>query len=535
MQALCDWIQQLQSELADADIRMPVRWLVKPEAAQHLLNRCLPPDTLWLDSGAPSPMTPPPQVMLVRPNQAQHYLGGEHPMLVVDGYSGVDANMLLMLAGTLKPGGIALILLPPACPNCTNGALVRYLSHGQPLPRHSRWIKRLMTLPGSMVMGQPWRLPRRSDPPPPLPPPPMPDAHTLWLITGRRGRGKSTLLARLADQHPAATIVLVTNHTRALNTFQRHLRQLGWQVPDTGVPLFFSKPISGGRTRTLKILPPDAFLAQKPPCELLLVDEAARLTLPVLRKLLQWPVPMALATTLEGYEGAGQGLRLKLTAHLPPGRQLEVLTLTHSRRWAANDPLERWLDNVCLLQSPTPHPPTGPTHISPWHPGEDEDTLQAAWSLLQRAHYQTRPSDLMQLLDRPDQRLWLARTERTVAGVLWTLEEGGLSDPPLHVRGHLAAQRLRQLTGDDAWLKRRSLRITRIAVHPQRQHEGIGTALINTLKETSDVDFLSVSCAAEPRLLRFWEKQGFERIHVGDKPNRASGVPSALLVYDLRT
>jgi len=217
------------------------------------------------------------------------------------------------------------------------------------------------------------------------------------------------------------------------------------------------------------------------------VDEAARLTLPVLSQLLQTPVPMALATTLEGYEGAGQGLRLKLAQHLPPGRQLKVLTLTHSRRWAANDPLEQWLDELCLLQTSLPPTPIGEVRIQRWQPNTDALTLQATWALLKIAHYQTRPSDLMQLLDRPAQRLWLAQATDGIAGVLWTLEEGGLTQPPHHVRGHLAAQRLRQLTGDDTWLKRRSLRITRIAVHPQRQGEGIGTALIEQLKATASM------------------------------------------------
>jgi len=536
MAALCDWIQQLKSELAAADMRAPVLWRTPPEAVQNQLAQCLPSHTLWLDSGGPSPLHPPPQALVVKPNQAQHYLGDEYPMLVADGYSGVDANMLLMLSGTLKPGGIALILLPPHCPACANGALLRYLSLGTDLPRYSPWLERLMRIPGSLTMGAPWQLPPPGEPPDPLPPPPRPDKTNVWLITGRRGRGKSTLLAALADQHPAKTILLVTNHARALRTLQQHLQQLGWQAADTtDIPRLWVKEGAETGTRTLQILPPDAFLQKKPPCQLLLVDEAARLTLPLLSRLLQTPLPMALATTLEGYEGAGQGLRLKLAQHLPPGRQLKVLVLNHSRRWAANDPLEQWLDALCLLQTPQPPAPTGEVAIQRWQPHRAEHTLQTAWALLQSAHYQTRPADLMQLLDRPDQRLWLAQAADGVAGVLWALEEGGLRQAPAHVRGHLAAQRLRQLSGDDTWLQRRSLRITRIAVHPQRQGEGIGSALIEQLKAEADVDFLSVSCAAEPTLCAFWHKQGFRLIHRGEKPNRASGVPSALFVYDLRT
>ncbi len=535
MKALCDWIRQLQNRLAAAEMRAPVVWRATPEQA-GALHACLPEGALWLDSGGETPLIPPPQVIVVKPNQAQHHLGDEYPMLVVDGHSGVDANMLLMLAGTLTPGGIALILLPPSCPACVNGALTRYLSHGQQPPAYSPWLARLIRLPGSLIPGEPWRPPRPAASPEPAPPPPIPDKVATWLITGRRGRGKSTLLAEIATSHPAREVAVITNHSRALNSLRRHLTAQGWQPCDKrGVPLKFFRVEFSEPPRTLRILPPDAFLAQKPPCGLLLIDEAARLTLPVLRRLLQRPVPTALATTLEGYEGAGQGLRLKLARCLPPGRQLKVLTLTHSRRWAANDPLERWLDALCLLDTPMPPAPKDTPVISSWQAGGDERTLRAVWALLQTAHYQTRPTDLMQLLDRPDQRFWLAQARDGVAGVLWTLEEGGLARPPHHVRGHLAAQRLRQLTGDDTWLQRRSLRITRIAVHPGRQGEGIGTALVERLKTEADVDFLSVSCAAEPTLLTFWQKQGFELMHRGDRPNRASGAPSALLVYDLRT
>lgn len=533
MEALSPWFAQLQNTLKTAYTRAPVLLQGAPEAVQAQLNSLsLPEHTLWLKSSDTSPLTPPANVQVVQPNQAQHWLGSEQQLLIADGFSGLDPNMLLTLAGTLQAGGVLLLLMPDT--PCATPALSRFLSTGTSLPSQSLFLQHLLATPGYRKAGAP--LPHLPAATPPKDWTPEQQqvlaeaehwpADEVVFIQGRRGRGKSTLLGELIHR-AAGQSFLVTNHRSALTSLLRHLNQHHWQAKK-GVSPFFSNSVFSAPGKTLKIMPPDTFLQQKPTFDTLFVDEAARLTLPVLQKLLALPGRKVLASTLEGYEGAGQGLRLRLNV------PVHTYTLTTPTRWQKEDVLEQWLDNACLVNTNNRPQPKGLWRIERWQPSvHDRSGLEAIYHLLKTAHYQTRPSDLMQLLDSPGQHFWVARCGEDIAGVLWAVEEGGLTRPPAHVRGHLAAQRLAQLEGDISWLRKRSLRITRIAVHPARQGEGIGSDLVNALQTEAQVDFLSVSCAADPRVLRFWQKQGFIHHSIGQKPNRASGLPSALFYLPL--
>ena len=529
---LSPWLNALQNRLAKAHMRAAVHLHGPAEAVQTQLATLSPDgDTLWLHSSRDTPLMPVSGFQPVGPNQAQHYLGSERRLLVVDGFSGLDPNMLLALAGTLTAGGVLLLATPPDWSARSNPALTRFTSLGQSLPDQSRIAKRLLAMPHLIpalndLSRLDW-LKRPACPTAPAPPP-LPPTRCV-LVEGRRGRGKSTLLARWVEAHPARTIAVVTNHRAALGSFLRGLAAQGWL--NDGVSPIFTRSPAGTPQRTLKIWAPEAFLAQKPPVELLVIDEAARLTLPVLQKLLNtFGGPVLMASTTEGYEGAGQGLRLKLDGTID-----HTVTLTEPVRWASDDPLEQDLDAALLPDAPLPG--VGAATFNPdaltlrrWLPDET-DTLPVVFSLLKRAHYQTRPSDLMLLLDGPG-TVWLAEWNERIVGVLWQVPEGGLSEVNGHVRGHLAAQRLAQVTGDLRWLVRPSQRISRVAVHPALQGHGIGTRLVRHAMTHLDGDFLSVSCASEPRLERFWSKLGFRLLHRGHRPNRASGVPSMILVYE---
>ncbi len=547
---LKEWLQAAQANWLVARQR-GLLWLAdEPDVLQAAVDaHAEPVEWLWLDSGGASPMHVPDGMTQVRPNQAQHYLGSEWQGLIVDGFSGFDPDMLLALSGTLQAGGVCLLLTPPNWSQHPNPALQRWLSAGQRLPNKSRlaaWLAQQWRSCRGSVFALP-SLPACS---PESRPSGLTDdqqqvlaaLHTLfdsdiWLVRGRRGRGKSTLLAELLQAVRPAQTILLSNHPASLRTLLDRLQALGWQKSGrntwqagTGAPAK-NGPLkkSGTPPPELKIMAPDAFLATSPSCDLLLIDEAARLTLPVLARLLETPAPIVMASTDEGYEGAGQGLRLKLNQRIPAGRALRVFELNTPARWSADDALERVLDQAFLLNAALPPAPAaGEMAIEPWA-RDDLSRLPQIWALLRTAHYQTRPRDLLQLLDAPGQQVWLALRAGVVVGAVWALEEGGLDAVEGHVRGHLVAQRLAQLRNDPVWLRRRSLRITRIAVHPMLQGQGIGSRLVQAVLQVP-VDFVSVSCAAEPRLQRFWQRQGFELVHVGTKPNRASGVPSAIFI-----
>ena len=75
--------------------------------------------------------------------------------------------------------------------------------------------------------------------------------------------------------------------------------------------------------------------------------------------------------------------------------------------------------------------------------------------------------------------------------------------------------------------KLRSLRISRIAVQPNWQKQGIGQNLMKFM-ENSEVDFLSVSFGYTDELAKFWQKCGFVLVHLGEHQEASSGCYSAI-------
>ncbi len=77
-------------------------------------------------------------------------------------------------------------------------------------------------------------------------------------------------------------------------------------------------------------------------------------------------------------------------------------------------------------------------------------------------------------------------------------------------------------------------RISRIAVHPYRQRQGIGEQLIEHVKSRSpDCDYLSVSFGYTRELWRFWQRCGFRLVRLGSYREASSGCYTAMAVIPL--
>ncbi|MEZ1649466.1 GNAT family N-acetyltransferase, partial [Enterobacter hormaechei] len=155
------------------------------------------------------------------------------------------------------------------------------------------------------------------------------------------------------------------------------------------------------------------------------------------------------------------------------------------------------------------------------------------YELLCAAHYRTSPLDLRRMLDAPGQQFAVAETDPDIAGALWLVEEGGLS-PELsravwagyrRPRGNLVAQSLAAHGGSPLAATLRGRRVTRIAVHPHRQREGIGQALV---RSASGEDYLSVSFGYTDELWRFWQQCGFVLVRMGSHREASSGCYTAM-------
>jgi len=147
------------------------------------------------------------------------------------------------------------------------------------------------------------------------------------LIKGRRGRGKSTLLARTAMhlEHRSAQFRVTAMHESALKTYRHHK-----QFDDA------------------RFISPENAVSTPP--AILLVEEASSFALAMLQTYLATCPHVVFCTTTEGYEASGRALDIRLlndvARYAKPVLQLRAL---QPWRWAADDPLEQFLDALLLV------------------------------------------------------------------------------------------------------------------------------------------------------------------------------------------
>lgn len=191
--------------------------------------------------------------------------------------------------------------------------------------------------------------------------------------------------------------------------------------------------------------------------ELVVIDEAAAIPLPLVRSLLG-PYLVFMASTINGYEGTGRSLSLKLLQQLREmsrpasvlsapvqasedasasrkggaasaplagtiSRTLKEINLTTPIRYGAGDPIEKWLNQLLCLDatlsipskktlSGCPHPSTcelfyvNRDTLFSFHPAS-EVFLQRVMSLYVASHYKNSPNDLQLMSDAPGQHLFV--------------------------------------------------------------------------------------------------------------------------------
>jgi N-acetyltransferase 10 len=192
---------------------------------------------------------------------------------------------------------------------------------------------------------------------------------------------------------------------------------------------------------------------------LVVIDEAAAIPLPLVRALMG-PYLVFLSSTVNGYEGTGRSLSLKLIQQLRElsrpsvnahgttkadddssvvvpkkqktdhsaasstiARSLKEIKLDQPIRYGSGDSIERWLNSLlCLDATVVPLRRTGPGgaphpsqcdlyHVSrdtlfSFHPAS-EAFLQRMMALYVASHYKNSPNDLQLLSDAPGHRLFV--------------------------------------------------------------------------------------------------------------------------------
>ncbi|KAI9680065.1 MAG: killer toxin resistant protein [Caeruleum heppii] len=291
--------------------------------------------------------------------------------------------------------------------------------------------------------------------------------------------------------------------------------------------------------------------------ELLVIDEAAAIPLPLVRKLMG-PYLVFMASTINGYEGTGRSLSLKLIQQLREqsragvkvngdvdgdvadrssgrtsrtdhvgytgGRSLREITLSEPIRYAAGDAVEKWLNTVLCLDATLPrskmnvqgcpHPSkcqllqVNRDTLFSFHP-VSEKFLQQMMALYVASHYKNSPNDLQLMSDAPAHQLFVLvppvdddspRLPEPLCVVQVALE-GQISKKSVlnslgrgqRAGGDLIPWLVSQQFQDEEFAGLSGARVVRIATNPEYTGMGYGSQALTLLTDFYEGKFTDLS------------------------------------------
>ncbi|GFR30827.1 RNA cytidine acetyltransferase [Trichonephila clavata] len=242
---------------------------------------------------------------------------------------------------------------------------------------------------------------------------------------------------------------------------------------------------------------------------LVVIDEAAAIPLPLVKKWLYCRTVL-MASTINGYEGTGRSLSLKLLKQLrnqsvqqSVNRHiLHEIQLNEAIRYTNGDAVEDWLNRLLCLDASIepPYFNSGPPKCQEcdlYYVNRDvlfsynkfaETFLQQLVSLFVSSHYKNSPNDLLMLADAPTHHIFclLSRQEvnaNTIPNVICVIQvcmEGNLRGENYQFEHHRRASGdlipwvLSEQFLDCNFTSLSGARVIRIATHPQYQRMGYG-------------------------------------------------------------
>ncbi|OBA26154.1 DUF699-domain-containing protein [Hanseniaspora valbyensis NRRL Y-1626] len=393
--------------------------------------------------------------------------------------------------------------------------------------------------------------------------------NTTVALTAGRGRGKSAALGisiAASISHGYSNIFVTSPSPENLKTLFEFIFKgfdaLGYQehidydiIQSTNPE--FNKAIvrvdvkrTDHRQTIQYILPQDSHILGQ--AELLVIDEAAAIPLPIVKNLLG-PYLVFMASTINGYEGTGRSLSLKLIQQLREnsgaldqkdsdttvvsrdnktvdvaftGRHLREVTLDEPIRYAPGDPVEKWLNkllclDVQLMKNPkfagkgTPHPNqcelfmVNRDTLFSYHP-VSELFLQKMMALYVASHYKNSPNDLQLMSDAPAHQLFVllppidASSGARVPDPLCVIQvalEGEISKQSvknslsrgIRAGGDLIPWLISQQFQDEDFAGLSGARVVRIATNPDYSSMGYGSKAIELLNDYFEGKFADLN------------------------------------------
>ena len=515
--------------------------------AYQLNHNLLLKSAVWIGDVSPHFATP----SYFPFNKTKNLLGSEFPAIIYDARQGIHLDALAIAAGTLQDRGQLLLLLNhwADLANQPDSDSLHWSGekHAINTPHFIAFLQEKIAKYGFPVyqsMPLTLALPMLQKDHSTHCQPTLEQARLLQqmaeaeeailIVTAKRGRGKSALAGLFAKQQQAQNqpVILTAPNKSAVNIFNEF----------AGAEITFMPPDE--LSQNLSEAP------QQFANHWLFVDEAAMIPLDILFRLTKAFKRVVLTTTIHSYEGTGRGFLLKFMAKTD--RTFRHFELFTPLRWQTDDKLEAFIDDLllCDCEDRLPQPPYNEALAEQIQISHCEriphDEIESVYGLLTLAHYRTSPLDLRRLLDAPQQQFYLAHAQDALLGCIWAVPEGGMADNTLihqirrgerRPRGNLVAQMLCFQAGLEEACALRSLRISRIAVQPNWQQQGLGQRLIaqmkQQIKQQNMVDFLSVSFGYTPKLLAFWQKCGFILVHFSESKEASSGCYSVVALCPL--
>lgn len=512
-------------------------------------------DSLWLGDD------PMPGIPTVPVKQAHSWLGREKQVVIFDANSFFNTDAFAAISGIVVGGGV-FILLMPAVEQWDNV----YLSFfGQ------RLIHNLTSTPELILVKQtdtsinfsaekiatanqkciePFLTSEQQFVVEAIESEVRHKSYNPIVINSDRGRGKSAAIgiaaARLLEIG-VKTIAITAPRLFAAEIIFKHIAILLPQADLAQGKVIYKK-------RSVQFYSPDQLVAEDIKAEMLFVDEAAAIPVPLLTSLLNKYPFCVFATTVHGYEGTGRGFAVRfykvLNEQKPGWKKCLMKTPV---RWAENDPLEKWMFRLLCLDAEVAsadeigiidHSQLEFTVLNRLQISKDESLLKEVFALLVLAHYRTQPSDLQRMLDDAQITLYIVKHNGHVVSVALVNHEGDFSHSlskqvyrgERRPQGHLLAQALTYHCGVEDAATLHYARIMRIAVHPECQQQGIGTKLLEFIikhEKQSACDAVGTSFGMTPALLNFWGKSGLEVVRIGFRKEQTSGEHAAIMIIAL--
>ncbi|MEM4519063.1 MAG: GNAT family N-acetyltransferase [Sulfolobales archaeon] len=390
---------------------------------------------------------------------------------------------------------------------------------------------------------------------------------TTLIITADRGRGKSCA-AGIAIAGLITELLKVKNRVRVgitahtpsavqalMNLAAVSLESLGlkYRIIKKGGSVI---EIKGDRFSIEYWQPTDIV---KLKLDVLVVDEASGIAVPLLHKLWYGFKRTIFATTIHGYEGAGRGFSARFLKRVKedPKTKLLEYEMVEPIRYSSGDPVEKFQFDVLLLdaepsnidEDDLKHVELGEYEYLKLDPEylfseEGEAVLRSLFGIYVLAHYRNEPDDLGILADAPHHSIRVIRLKSgNIVAASQLAEEGDIPDNYVDdllyggkIAGNIIPDRLLKHLRRREFGKGLGWRIVRIAVHPQLQGRGIGSFLLQKIVEEGrerGYSWVGSGYGVNKELLNFWLRNGFKVVHISPDRNPVSGEYTVLSVYPL--